>query len=100
MLKKHVILFEAKDHGWIAYSTTFSDAKRMLAINASHQGIFYIFEFNLLKHASYKMNLTVPFPQHYNCSKINVYKEEDFDENDKYMTISYDDTNGSIKLDI
>jgi hypothetical protein len=100
MLKKHVILFEAKDHGWIAYSTTFADAKRMLTIYATHQGIFYIFECNLLKQYPYTMKLKLPISLHYNFSKINVYKEEDFDENDKYMTIGYDDADGGIRLDV
>ena len=111
MLKKHVILFEAKDVGWIAYSTTFADAKRMLTINASaNHGIFYIFECNLLKQNPYTMKLKFPFGNHYAFSKINIYKEEDFEEEDfekkdfekkeKYMTISYDDEDGGICLDV
>ena len=45
MIKKHVVLFEAKNYGWIAYSTTFADAKRVLTINDTQQDIFYIFEY-------------------------------------------------------
>lgn len=101
MLKKHVVLFEAKDYGWIAYSTTFADAKRLLSINATHNTpIFYIFECNLLKQNPYTMKLKFPFLQHYDFIKINIYKEECFDENEKYMTISYEDEGGGICLDV
>lgn len=100
MLKKHVILFEAKDHGWIAYSTTFASAKRMLTMNTTHDAIFYIFECDLLKQVPYTMKLKVPFCNHYQHKKINVYKEEPFAENEKYMTISYDDADGGMRLDV
>ena len=33
MLKKHIVLFESKNYEWIAYSTTGSDAKRILSVN-------------------------------------------------------------------
>ena len=92
MLKKHVVLFESKDCGWIAYSTSYGEAKRMLSINITHSSnIFYIFECNLLKQNPYKMNLKFPFHQHYCYKKINIYKEEEFEENEEYITISYDD---------
>ena len=43
MLKKHVILFESKNVGWIAYSTDDNEAKRMLSINITHNcHLFYI----------------------------------------------------------
>ena len=54
MLKKHIILFEEKNNGWIAYSTTFADAKRMLTINANQNAIFYVFECDLLHLFSFK----------------------------------------------
>jgi hypothetical protein len=101
MLKKHIILFEASHVGWIAYTTTFPDAKRMLTINAStNHDIFYIFECNLLKQNPYTMKLKFPFSQHYDFKKINLYKEEDFAEKEKYMIISYTDEDGGICLDV
>lgn len=101
MLKKHVILFLAKDVGWIAYSTTFPDAKRMLTINSTNNhDIFYIFECNLLKQNPYTMKLKFPFCNHYDFKKINLYKEEEFAEKEKYMTISYKDEDGGICLDV
>jgi hypothetical protein len=100
MLKKHVILFEEKNNGWIAYSTTFDDAKRMLSINTKLNDIFYIFECNLLKQYPYTMKLKVPFSQHYNYTKINIYKEDAFSENEEYVTISYDNEDGGIRLDV
>lgn len=42
MLKKHMVLFESKDYGWIAYSTTGRDAKRILNVNNKYH-VFYIF---------------------------------------------------------
>lgn len=101
MLKKHVVLLEAKDYGWIAYTTAFADAKRMLTINATHNThIFYIFECNLLKQNPYTMKLKFPFSQHYDFRKIIIYKEECFGENDEYITISYDDADNGICLDV
>jgi len=101
MLKKHVVLFEAKDYGWIAYTTTFSEAKRLLTINATHDThIFYIFECDLLKQNPYTMKLQFPFSQHYDCKKIIIYKEEYFDEKDEYITVSYTDEDSGICLDV
>jgi hypothetical protein len=100
MLKKHVVLFEAKDYGLIAYSTNFADAKRMLTINGTQDAIFYIFECDLLKQHPYTMKLKVPFSQYYHFIKINIYKEEDFADNDKYILISYNDADGGIRLDV
>jgi hypothetical protein len=100
MLKKHVVLFEAKNYGWIAYSTTFADAKRVLTINDTQQDIFYIFECNLLKQNPYTMKLKFPFPKHYNHKKINIYTEDEFEDNEEYILISYDDADGGIRLDV
>jgi hypothetical protein len=87
MLKKHIVLFESKDNGLIAYSTTGSDAKRILSVNNKYD-IFYIFECDLLKEYPYTMKLKSPVNKHYDCKKINKYKEENFEEKDKYITIS------------
>jgi hypothetical protein len=87
MLKKHIVLFESKDHGWIAYSTTGSDAKRILSVN-NKSDIFYIFECDLLKQYPYTMKLKAPLNKYYDCKRINKYKEEIFEENDKYILIS------------
>jgi len=87
MLKKHIVLFESKDHGWIAYSTTGSDAKRILSVNNKYD-IFYIFECDLLKQNPYIMKLKAPLNKHYDCKRIKKYKEENFEKNDKYIMIS------------
>ena len=87
MLKKHIVLFESKDYGWIAYSTTGSDAKRILSVNNKYQ-VFYIFECDLLKQYPYIMKLKAPLDKNYDCKRINKYKEENFGENDKYIIIS------------
>jgi hypothetical protein len=34
------------------------------------------------------MKLKAPLNKHYDCKRINKYKEEDFEENDKYIMIS------------
>lgn len=92
MLKKHVVLFESKRYGWIAYSTAFVEAKRMLSINTTHNSnIFYIFKCNLLQQYPYTMKLQIPFQTHYHYKKINICKEEVFEENEEYITISYTD---------
>ena len=46
------------------------------------------------------MKLKVPFSQHYNYTKINMYKEDEFTENEEYITISYDNEDGGIRLDV
>ena len=90
MLKKHVVLFETKQYQWVAYSTTGADAKRILNVN-NHYNIFYIFECDLLKQYPYTMKLKAPLDKHYDCKIINKYKESVFEENDKYIIISYED---------
>jgi len=101
MLKKHVILFDSKGCGWVSYSTTFKEAKRMLSINTTHNSnIFYIFECNLLKQNPYTMKLKFPFFKHYDYKKINIYKEEEFEESEEYITISYNDADDGIWLDV
>ena len=99
MLKKHIVLFESKYHGWIAYSTTGSDVKRILSVNNKHD-IFYIFECDLLKQYPYTMKLKSPVNQYYDCKKINNYKEDSFEENDKYITISYETVDQGICFDV
>jgi hypothetical protein len=89
MLKKHIVLFETKDYGWIAYSTSGSDAKRILSVNNKYS-LFYIFECNLLKQYPYTMKLKAPLNEYYDCKRINKYKEANFEENEKYITISYE----------
>ena len=87
MLKKHIVLFESKDYGWIAYSTTGRDAKRILSVNNKYD-VFYIFECDLLKEYPYTMKLKSPLNNNYDCKRISKYKEENFEENDKYIMIS------------
>ena len=88
MLIKHVVLFESKDHGWIAYSTTGRDAKRTLDVNNTHP-IFYIFECDLTKQYPHTMKLKAPLNKHYNCKIINKYAECVFDEDAAYIKVSY-----------
>jgi len=88
MLKKYIVLFESKHFGWIAYSTTRADAKRILIINNKYH-VLYIFECDLTKQYPYTMKLKSPLDKHCNCKIINKYKEDNFDENDKYIIISY-----------
>jgi len=99
MLKKHIVLFETKDYEWVAYSTTGSDAKRILSVNKKYN-IFYIFECDIEKQYPYTMKLKAPLNEHYDCKKINKYKEVDFEENDKYITISYESVDQGICFDV
>ena len=101
MLKKHIVLFESKDYGWIAYSTTGSDAKRILSVNNKYD-IFYIFECDLLKEYPYIMKLKAPLNKYYDCKRIKKYKEEIFEENDKYIMIysKMDEQDEGIYFDI
>lgn len=100
MLKKHIVLFETKDYEWIAYSTTGSDAKRILNVNKNYN-IFYIFECDISIQYSHTMKLKAPFYKYYNCKIINKYKEEIFNKDDEYIIINYeDDDNGSICFDV
>jgi len=101
MLKKHVVLFESKHHGWIAYSTTGSDAKRILSVNKKYN-VFYIFECDLFRQYPYIMKLKAPLNKHYDCKKINKYEEENFEENSKYIMISSkeEDEDEGIYFDI
>ena len=89
MLKKHIVLFESKDHGWIAYSTTGADAKRILNVNKLYK-VFYIFKCNIEKQYPYTMKLKYPFCNYYDCKKIINYKEENFEKDDACVIISYD----------
>ena len=73
MLKKHIVLFESKDYGLIAYSTT-----GILSVNNKYS-IFYIFECDLLKQYPYSMKLKSPLDKYYDCKKINKYKDVNFE---------------------
>lgn len=41
-----------------------------------------------VKQYPYIMKLKALINEHYNCKRINKYKEENFKENDKYIMIS------------
>ena len=99
MLKNHIVLFESKHYGWIAYSTTGSDAKRILSVNNNYD-IFYIFHCNLEQQYPYTMKLKSPLNNNYDCKKINKYKEENFEEKDKYLTISYETADEGICFEV
>jgi len=99
MLKKHIVLFESKDYKWIAYSTTGRDAKRILNVNKKYS-IFYIFECNIEKQYPYTIKLKTPLNNYYDCKRINTYKEEYFEEKDKYIIISYETEDEGICFDV
>jgi hypothetical protein len=99
MLKKHIVLFESKEYGWIAYSTTCADAKRILSVNNKYN-IFYIFECNLLKQYPYTMKLKAPLNKHFDCKGINKYEEDNFVEDDKYIIVSYKDVDQGIGFNV
>jgi len=99
MLKKHIVLFETKDYGWIAYSTSGRDAKRILSVNKKYN-IFYIFECDLLKQYPYTMKLKAPLNKYYDCKRIIKYKENNFKEIDKYIIISYETVDEGILFDV
>jgi hypothetical protein len=46
------------------------------------------------------MNLKFPFHQYYCYKKINIYKAEEFEENEECVTISYDDADTSVCLEV
>jgi hypothetical protein len=99
MLKKHIVLFESKDYGFIAYSTTGADATRILSVNNKYN-IFYIFECDLLKQYPYTMKLKSPLDKYYNCKRINKYKDVNFEEKDKYIIVSYEIEDNGICFDV
>lgn len=99
MLKKHIVLFESKEYGWIAFSTIGSDAKRKLLVNKNYN-IFYVFEGDLLKDYPYTMKLKAPLNKYYDCKKINKYKEEIFDSDDKYIMVVESNVDQGICFDV
>jgi hypothetical protein len=47
------------------------------------------------------MKLKSPINKHYDCKRINKYKEENFEEKDKYITISrYENVDEGICFDV
>ena len=95
MLKKHLIMIETKMYDWIAYSTTSADAKRLVNIN-KNCNVFYIFECDLEKQYPYTMKLKAPLNKYYDCKNIIKYKEENFEENDEYIIVSYENENSNF----
>ena len=89
MLKKHIVLFETKEYDWVAYSTTGSDARRMVNIT-KNGNIFYIFECDITKQYPYTMKLKAPLNKYYDCKNIIKYKEQMFEENDESIIVSYE----------
>jgi len=85
MKRSHLVLFESKDYGWIAYAVMRKEAERLIKIN-SH--IFYIFECELpYSYDNTIIKLKTPFKKYYETATINVYKEEVFEENEEYIII-------------
>lgn len=99
MLKKYIVLFESKYYEWIAYSTTGRDAKRILSVNNKYNK-FYIFKCDLLKQFPYTMKLKSPIDKHYDCKIINKYKEENFEEEDQYIIVSYETEDKGLCFDV
>jgi hypothetical protein len=46
------------------------------------------------------MKLKAPLDKHYDCKIINKYKEENFEESDKYIIVSYDEPDRGICFDV
>ena len=99
MLKKHIVLFETKQYEWVAFSTTSADARRLLNVNDKYN-IFYIFECDLRKQYPYTMKLKTPLNNHYECKKINKYNEENFEENEESIVVSYDESDEGVCFDV
>jgi hypothetical protein len=46
------------------------------------------------------MKLKAALNEYYDCKRINKYKEVNFEENDKYITISYETVDRGIWFDV
>jgi hypothetical protein len=46
------------------------------------------------------MKLKSPLYEHYDCKKINKYKEEKFEEKDEYIIVSYETDDEGICFDV
>ena len=46
------------------------------------------------------MKLKLPLDQNYNCKIINKYKEENFEESDRYIIVSYETPDEGICFDV
>jgi len=96
MLKKHIVLFESKHHGWIAYSTTGSDAKRILSVNKKYD-VFYIFECDLLKEYPYIMKLKAPL--HLCTFKTPILEDKKYaKDNCEFHALTYLSSRRSIAV--
>ena len=116
MLKKHIVLLQTKDYDLIAYSITIAETKKLLNINKNcnevfskfqipsdslqRSGVFYIFKCNILQQYPYTMKLKAPLNKYYDCKNIIKYKEEIFEENDKYIIINSKPDDEGIWFDI
>jgi hypothetical protein len=99
MLKSHIIIFETKEYGLIAYSTTKKDAFAKIKMNKDYK-IYYVFECNLLKDYPYTMKLKYPLNEYYDRKSIIKYKEEEFREDEEYIIIVEDGNENSIFYNI
>jgi hypothetical protein len=81
-LLSHVVLFESKAFGWIAYATRLSEVKRILKV---HDDLFYVFKCDLLTNRDVIMKLKFPLHKYYKSTSVNIYKEETYDG--KYLCV-------------
>lgn len=97
MLKKHVILLETEKNVWVTYSVSNREAKKMSMAYLPHLH-YYVFECNLLQQFPYTMKLKYPLNQYFRGGEIILYREEQFEEKEEYLTVSYDDPDGGTHL--
>ena len=92
MRKRHVVLLETKRNIWVAYSISPSEAKNM-SNAVLPQLHYFVFEYNLLLQQKYPytMKLKYPLNHYYRVGKISMYREEEFEEKEKCLIVSYDD---------
>lgn len=89
MKKLYIVLNESNHHGWIGYFETLAKVKRLLKIENE---IFYIFELSNRKKNNFMIKIKYPLGEYYKCLEINEYKEEEFDKDDDFITLEYNDT--------
>jgi len=92
-IKNHVVLFESKRYGWIAYSAKAADAKRLIYAN-KHYDLFYIFECEI-RQDPYTMKLRAPLANWYNCKRIIKYKDEHA-VGHSFMIVRYEDEDDMV----
>jgi hypothetical protein len=99
MLNKHVILLETEPNIWVAYSVSNTEAKKMSMAHLPHLH-YYVFECNLLQQFPYTMKLKYPLNQYFRSGEIILYREEQFEGKEQYLTVRYDDPDQDTHLEV